>query len=232
MRKFLLYTSAAAGMLAVTGAAQAQLYVNGDQPVLIAETPAEATTMAPSGPEVDVYDTTTADPRVSEAMVEPYLPQVHGGQPQWPTEDVVGDTAPHPLFIEIAERPEPAPQVAATPEPAPEPEALRSKIYFEFDEATLTPEGRAKVDELVAVMRNWDLDDVEIAGHADRSGPRAYNEDLSRARAQTVADAFTAQGMNPVILETEWYGERRPAVPTADGVRLQENRRVEVEAVE
>lgn len=222
MRKFLLVTTAAAatGMLAVGGAAQAQTYVAANPDGLEA-----------MGPEVDVIDTTTADERVTREMAEPYLPVLDRGRPQWEAANVVGDAAPHPMFIDIREKP--VPQQAAAPEPqAPDPESLHETIYFEFDEADLTPQARAKVDELAQVMNSWDLQDVEVTGHTDRAGPSGYNMQLSEARADTVAGALRAQGLNPVVLEEEWYGERRPAVQTGDGVRLQANRRVEVQAVE
>lgn len=223
MRKFLFVTTtiAAASLLTATGSAFAQVYVAADPHGLEA-----------SGQEGNVIDTTTADSRVDEPMVEPYLPRATG-QAQLPTEDVVGDTAPHPLFIDLAEEERPVPQVAAAPEPQmPDPESLRDKIYFEFDKATLTPQGQAKVDELAATMRTWDLQEVDVAGFADRSGSVSYNEDLSRRRAETVATALRAHGLNPTVLDTQWYGENRPAVPTADGVREQANRRVEVDANE
>lgn len=224
MRKFLLVTTAAAatGLMALGGQAQAQTYVAANPHGLEA-----------MGPEVDVIDTTTADERVTRDMAEPYLPALDRGRPQWEAANVVGDGAPHPLFIDIREKAEPVPQQAAVPEPqAPDPESLHETVYFEFDESTLTPQARAKVDELAQVMNTWNLRNVEVSGHTDLAGPDGYNMQLSEDRAETVASALRAQGLNPTILDQDWYGERRPAVPTEDGVRLQANRRVEVQAVE
>ena len=69
---------------------------------------------------------------------------------------------------------------------------------------------------------------VTIAGHADRSGPAAYNVRLSARRAQTVRDALVARGISADMISTEAFGETAPAKPTADGVREPLNRRSEV----
>jgi outer membrane protein OmpA-like peptidoglycan-associated protein len=225
MRKFLLLTSAAAvtGLMALSGtAAQAQNYVLADPEGREA-----------AGPEVGVIDTTTADPRVTREMVDALVPDLRKGRPQYEPANVVGRSAPHPLFVDIREEQRPEPQQAAVPEPqAPDPDSLHDTLYFEFDEADLTPSARAKIDELAAVMQAWNLDDVEVSGHTDLAGPDAYNVALSERRAETVAGALRERGLSPRILETEWYGERRPAVPTEDGVRLQANRRVEIQAIQ
>lgn len=233
MRKFLLVTTAAVAtsLLLGSGPAAAESYITA-KPALAANTTDYGSgRYEVTGEESGAISTTTADPRITEPMVEHALPIVNGQQ-DWSAQDVVGDTAPHPLFTNLAERaPAPMPQQAAVP-PAPDPESLTEEIYFDFDRATLTPEGEAKIDRLAAVMRDWDLRDVNVAGHADRSGPPDYNEALSQRRAQAVADALTVRGLNPVVMDTEWYGESRPAVETPDGQRLEANRRVEVQAVE
>ncbi|WP_159460345.1 OmpA family protein [Tistlia consotensis] len=216
-------------MLAGAGMAHAQLYVNGQQPVYIAANPVG---MQANGPEVDAIDTTTADPRVTRPMVDPYLPKA-SGQQQWAASDVVGDKAPHPLFLDIARKQQPVPQQAAVPAPKqPDLKSMNETLYFNFDKAKLTPEAQRKVDELTASMQTWKLKNVEVKGYADRSGSAAYNEQLSRRRAERVASALKAQGLSPRVLDTEWYGESRPAVPTPDGQRLQANRRVVIQAVE
>jgi OmpA-OmpF porin, OOP family len=67
-----------------------------------------------------------------------------------------------------------------------------------------------------------------IAGHADRSGTDAYNLALSEQRAQNVARALAARGVPASALDVQGFGESRPRIPTADGVREPQNRRVEI----
>ncbi len=67
-----------------------------------------------------------------------------------------------------------------------------------------------------------------MAGHADRSGSDAYNLRLSQRRADAVAAELVRQGVNRNDIGIQAFGESRPLVPTADGVREPQNRRVEI----
>jgi OmpA-OmpF porin, OOP family len=67
-----------------------------------------------------------------------------------------------------------------------------------------------------------------IAGHADRSGPEAYNQALSERRAQSVAQALGQRGIPTSTMRVQGHGEADPRVRTADGVREPQNRRVEI----
>src|SRR3546814_19177366 len=66
-----------------------------------------------------------------------------------------------------------------------------------------------------------------LAGHADRSGSATYNVGLSQRRADAVNSYLTARGVADTAVTTQAFGETRPAVATADGVRNDQNRRVE-----
>src|SRR5260221_2257431 len=79
----------------------------------------------------------------------------------------------------LAEAPPPAPQVAAVPVPY----LLSVDELFDFDSASLKPEGRATLDALAARIGSSGYDSVAIVGHADRIGPAQYNQQLSERRA-------------------------------------------------
>jgi len=67
-----------------------------------------------------------------------------------------------------------------------------------------------------------------LAGHADRSGGDAYNMGLSERRAAAVRSYLTGKGVPMEVMSSEAFGESRPMVETADGVREPQNRRVEI----
>ena len=67
-----------------------------------------------------------------------------------------------------------------------------------------------------------------MAGHADTSGTQRYNQDLSRRRAQAVASELVRLGVPREAITVQAFGESRPLVPTGDGVREPQNRRVEI----
>lgn len=112
---------------------------------------------------------------------------------------------------------------AAEIEPAAAPPEPREYVvHFELDEATLDQRAQARLQEAIEAARDLRLEQIEIAGHADRAGSESYNERLSEQRAENVARAFEQAGFETSVRA---YGESEPAVPTADGVPEEENRR-------
>jgi len=69
---------------------------------------------------------------------------------------------------------------------------------------------------------------VELVGYTDRSGADRYNQALSERRAMAVRNYFGGQGVVVQQMTSIGKGETDPRVPTPDGVREQENRRVEI----
>jgi outer membrane protein OmpA-like peptidoglycan-associated protein len=69
---------------------------------------------------------------------------------------------------------------------------------------------------------------ITATGHADTSGPENYNMALSLRRANAVKDALVREGVPATAIAVIGRGESQPLVPTADGVREPQNRRVEI----
>jgi outer membrane protein OmpA-like peptidoglycan-associated protein len=67
-----------------------------------------------------------------------------------------------------------------------------------------------------------------LAGHTDTSGSAIYNMGLAERRNASVRSYMTGRGIPDGRITSEAYGETMPRVPTADGVREAQNRRVEV----
>ena len=67
-----------------------------------------------------------------------------------------------------------------------------------------------------------------LAGHADRSGSSQYNVGLSQRRNDAVRSYMTGRGIPDAQITGQAFGESQPRVPTANGVREAQNRRVEV----
>jgi len=67
-----------------------------------------------------------------------------------------------------------------------------------------------------------------VAGHADSAGPAEYNEELAERRGNNVGVYLAGKGVPEVRITARSFGEEMPRVPTADGVREPQNRRVEV----
>jgi OmpA-OmpF porin, OOP family len=122
----------------------------------------------------------------------------------------------------------PRPPAAAPVEPAVPPPARSYLVFFDWDRADLTDRARQIIAEAAQNARRVQTTRIEVAGHADRSGSPQYNMGLSRRRADNVAAELVRQGINRGEIAVTAFGETRPLVPTADGVREPQNRRVEI----
>ncbi len=141
-----------------------------------------------------------------------------------------------PIRSEVAALEEAAP---AVPPPEKVLAAIRldATTLFNFDAANLSPAGRTALDELIAkVGALHDVSSIVVEGHTDRIGSEAYNEALSRRRAQAVGTYLSANAtLTGTAIRTEALGESNP-VATCEGVHgnaaliecLRPNRRVEV----
>ena len=102
-------------------------------------------------------------------------------------------------------------------------------VFFEWDVDHLTEDTeQQKLDQVAEAYRRTGQVRLILAGHADKSGPNDYNMDLSRRRAENIRKDLVARGIPNEVIGTEYFGEERPKVETADGVKEQQNRRVEI----
>ncbi|SFK93418.1 OmpA family protein [Falsiroseomonas stagni] len=140
------------------------------------------------------------------------------------------DNMNHSLLIGLryafGAAPAPAPVVAPTPAAAPAP-ARTFLVFFDFDRADLTDRARQIIGEAATNSRTGTTR-IEVSGHADRSGTPQYNQRLSERRAAAVAAELERRGVARSAMTIQAFGESRPLVPTADGVREPQNRRVEI----
>lgn len=136
--------------------------------------------------------------------------------------------------------PKPAPAPAPAPEPkkeAPKPKPVAEKVTFaadvtfDFDKATLKPEGRAKLDDLANKVKSINLEVVIAIGHADEIGSHAYNDKLSVRRAEAVKAYLVSKGVEPNRVYTEGKGKRQPIASNKTKEGRAKNRRVEIEVI-
>jgi outer membrane protein OmpA-like peptidoglycan-associated protein len=82
--------------------------------------------------------------------------------------------------------------------------------------------------KLATILNKYDDTNILLAGHTDSTGSDEYNQELSRRRAESVADYLVIQNVNFERFNVYGYGESDPvATNDTDGGRAQ-NRRVEV----
>jgi OOP family OmpA-OmpF porin len=109
------------------------------------------------------------------------------------------------------------------------PPSVRS-AYFDYNSATLTPEGQQQVKQAAALIKDGTAR-LTIIGKADRSGSNDYNMKLSAQRAAAVRDAFIANGIAANRIDVRSTGENQLPVATKDGAREGKNRVVQIETL-
>jgi outer membrane protein OmpA-like peptidoglycan-associated protein len=101
-------------------------------------------------------------------------------------------------------------------------------VFFDFNKSDLTPQSAQIVDQAAKNATSSKVTRLEVTGHTDTVGSDAYNMRLSRRRAEAVANELEAQGVSASEIEIIAKGKRDLLVPTADGVREPQNRRVQI----
>ena len=87
-------------------------------------------------------------------------------------------------------------------------------IFYDFDKATLRPESKTALDEIVAMLNENPHVSIEMGSHTDRKGSDEYNIALSERRAQSVIDYLIKAGIEPDRLSPKGYGESVPKTVT------------------
>jgi len=104
-------------------------------------------------------------------------------------------------------------------------------VYFDTDKATIKPAGRAKLDEAVEIMGEYQAVRVEVAGHTDSTGSSTYNQSLSERRAKMVYDYLVSNGVASSRLSWAGYGESQPIDSNDTNQGRTRNRRVELRII-
>jgi peptidoglycan-associated lipoprotein len=107
--------------------------------------------------------------------------------------------------------------------------ALLAPVYFEFDQADLSDQTRADLEQKAALLRQNAGIAVRIAGHTDARGSDEYNLALGQRRAGIVKRHLMERGIAGARLEIVSFGEERPAAEGDDESARSQNRRAEFE---
>ncbi len=136
----------------------------------------------------------------------------------------------HGPFVRLVATFGSAPAAPAAPPPPP-PAATAKKsfiVFFDFDKSNITSQAQTTINDAVAAAKAGNSARVTLTGHTDRSGSEQYNMALSLRRAEAVKANMIKQGIPASAIVVIGKGESQPLVPTADGVREPQNRRVEI----
>lgn len=130
-------------------------------------------------------------------------------------------------------------QVTVAPVPAPEMEQaeatpavesinVSSEALFEFDQAEIKPDERQKLSEAISKIKGQQGVEVVITGRADAIGPEAYNQELSKKRAENVKELLLSEGITSERMVIQALGEDQPVASNSTEDGRAQNRRVDI----
>lgn len=105
---------------------------------------------------------------------------------------------------------------------------ILSHIGFETGSATLSPNSKYELDNLVTALSAYPSMRIEVAGHTDNVGEAAANLTLSSARAAAVVSYLTGRGVSSGRLNPRGYGGSKPLVPNDTPENQAKNHRTEI----
>lgn len=125
-----------------------------------------------------------------------------------------------------------APPAPMVPPPPPAPAAVCTTnnflVFFDWDSAEITPEAATILDSAIAGVADCGNVSLTLGGYTDTSGSDNYNMGLAGRRNDAVRSYLTSRGVAATAINSSAFGETNLRVPTADGVRELQNRRVEI----
>ena len=108
---------------------------------------------------------------------------------------------------------------------------LQADTLYDFDKATLKPEGQATLDKIARDLSKIKLEVIIAVGNTDSVGTDAYNMALGQRRAQSVKAYLVSKGVDGSRIYTESKGKSNPVASNATAEGRAKNRRVDVEVV-
>lgn len=101
-------------------------------------------------------------------------------------------------------------------------------VFFSVNDATLSAAGAQSIDKVARALKNVDLTHLKVVGYTDATGSDAYNDDLSKRRADAVANEYVNQGFAPGGLQAIGMGKRDPIADNRTAEGRAQNRHVAI----
>jgi OmpA-OmpF porin, OOP family len=106
---------------------------------------------------------------------------------------------------------------------------LGADASFDTGKAELKPQGKVRLDQLAAKLKDARVDSIAVTGHTDNVGSDAVNQRLSLRRAEAVKAYLMQRGIEPGKIRTAGRGKSTPLADNRSSAGRAKNRRVEVD---
>ena len=105
---------------------------------------------------------------------------------------------------------------------------MPGNITFDVDKSDIQGDFYPVLDSVGLVLNEFEQTLIDVTGHTDSTGSRAYNLGLSDRRAGSVASYLQTVGVESARIETHGVGPDYPAADNNSDYGRQLNRRVEL----
>lgn len=105
---------------------------------------------------------------------------------------------------------------------------MPGNITFATNSSDISSSFYPTLNSLVTVFKEFDKSGINIVGHTDSTGSMALNQNLSNARAQSVASYLSSNGVAGNRISAYGAGPNQPIASNATEQGRAQNRRVEI----
>ena len=107
-------------------------------------------------------------------------------------------------------------------------DGFEPSVYFDYDRFDVKPSYVEVIKKIAQIMRENRTSKILLEGHSDERGTREYNVALGHKRAESVAKALEAEGIERQRMDTISFGEEEPADDTPNEKGWAKNRRCDM----
>lgn len=100
-------------------------------------------------------------------------------------------------------------------------------IYFDYDKFNIKEEYHSQLNEIKKIIFSHSDLRILVIGHTDSDGSNAYNDVLSKKRAEAIIKFFTTKGLRRDRIVIDFKGETDPVDSNATAEGKSKNRRVD-----
>lgn len=104
----------------------------------------------------------------------------------------------------------------------------KMNLNFKYNSDEVTQETKENLKEIINYIKNCDNCTITIKGHTDTVGNDSFNLELSKKRANKIKEILVDNKIESSKIKTEYYGETKPFIKTADEIKQPLNRRVNI----
>jgi outer membrane protein OmpA-like peptidoglycan-associated protein len=108
---------------------------------------------------------------------------------------------------------------------------MPGNVTFAFDSAKLNPQFNSVLDKVSQTLVEYNKTVIQVAGHTDSTGSKAYNVKLSEERANSVKAYLESHGVPAARMVTIGAGPDYPIADNSTPEGRAQNRRVEITIV-